>query len=243
MQGSGVPHLTRRDALKAAAGLCGIALVAAGASTAQAAPAPSNAIKELKSGRVKVALKKVPALRKVGGVATIGNVRGVPTAVVRTGKKTYLALVHGHPDPPSGVVDAPLRMSRVSRIKIKMEAVRETDHGDGMPSRTFYEVLERSRSYALVECRPETGRQHQIRVHMCHAGHPIVGDKIYGQDESVFLRFIDTGLDDEMMETLVMPRQALHAHSIRFRHPASGDVVTLRCPLAEDIRLLLDSDG
>ena len=92
MAQSGVPQLTRRDALKAAAGLCGIALVAAGASTAQAAPAPSNAIKELKGGRVKVALKKVPSLRKVGGVATIGNVRGVPTAVVRTGKKTYLAL-------------------------------------------------------------------------------------------------------------------------------------------------------
>ena len=86
------PTLTRRDALKAAAGLCGIALVAAGASTAQAAPAPQKAIKTLKSGRVKVALKKVPALKKVGGVATIGEVRGVPAAVVRTGRKTYVAL-------------------------------------------------------------------------------------------------------------------------------------------------------
>ena len=92
MEATGLPQLTRRDALKAAAGLCGIALVAAGASTAQAAPAPSNAVKSLKGGRVKVALKKVPALRKVGGVATIGDVRGIPTAVVRTGKKTYLAL-------------------------------------------------------------------------------------------------------------------------------------------------------
>jgi thiosulfate dehydrogenase (quinone) large subunit len=92
MSESTLPQLSRRDALKAAAGLCGIALVAAGASTAQAAPAPTSAIKVLKGGRVKVALKKVPSLLSVGGVATIGSVRGVPVGVVRTGKKTYAAI-------------------------------------------------------------------------------------------------------------------------------------------------------
>ncbi len=92
MDQSGVPLLSRRDALKAAAGLCGIALVAAGASTAQAAPAPSNAIRRLSDGRVRVRLGKVPALAKVGGVATIGDVRGVPTAIVRISRKKYKAL-------------------------------------------------------------------------------------------------------------------------------------------------------
>ena len=92
MEQQGLPHLTRRDALKAAAGLCGIALVAAGASTAQAAPAPSNAVTQLSDGRVRVRVGKVPALATVGGVATIGNVRGVPTAIVLVSRKRYRAL-------------------------------------------------------------------------------------------------------------------------------------------------------
>ena len=92
MDETGVPHISRRDALKAAAGLCGIALVAAGVSTAQASPAPSNAVTQLSDGRVRVRLGAVPALASVGGVATIGNVRGVPTAIVRLSRKKYKAL-------------------------------------------------------------------------------------------------------------------------------------------------------
>ena len=92
MEQHGAPLLTRRDALKAAAGLCGLALVVAGASTAQAAPAPSSAVTTLSDGRVRVRLGKVPSLRQVGGVATIGNVRGVPTAVVRVSDTRYRAI-------------------------------------------------------------------------------------------------------------------------------------------------------
>ncbi len=88
----GGPGLTRRDALKAAAGLCGLAVVAAGASTAQAAPAPASSVTQLGDGRVRVRLGKVPALAAVGGVATIGNVRGVPTAIVRISRKKYKAV-------------------------------------------------------------------------------------------------------------------------------------------------------
>lgn len=92
MDQQGAPLITRRDALKAAAGLCGLALVVAGASTAQAAPAPSSAVTTLSDGRVRVRLGKVPSLRQVGGVATIGNVRGVPTAVVRVSNTRYRAI-------------------------------------------------------------------------------------------------------------------------------------------------------
>ena len=92
MEQQGPPPISRRAALRAAAGLCGLALLASGASTAQAAPAPRGAIRQLSGGRVAVALDRVPALRRVGGVATIGNVRGVPTAVVRTARNTYIAL-------------------------------------------------------------------------------------------------------------------------------------------------------
>jgi Rieske Fe-S protein len=92
MEPTGLPPMSRRAALRAAAGLCGLALLASGASTAQATPAPRGAIRRLPGGRVAVALNRVPALRRVGGVATIGDVRGVPTAVVRTSRNTYIAL-------------------------------------------------------------------------------------------------------------------------------------------------------
>jgi Rieske Fe-S protein len=91
-EGIDQPRLSRRDALRVAAGLCGLTLLAAGASTANAAPAPPSAITTLKNGRVRVNLRRVPALRRVGGVATIGTVRGIPAAVVRTGTNTYVAL-------------------------------------------------------------------------------------------------------------------------------------------------------
>ncbi len=150
--------------------------------------------------------------------------------------KTYVALVWGRPDPADGVIDAPLRLSRVSRIQMKMEVVAPGDHGTGLPSRTRYRTLALSGRFALVECRPETGRQHQIRVHMTHAGHPLVGDKIYGVDERVFLGFIGKGLGDDVRESLLLPRHALHAGSVTFRHPGSGLPTTVGSPLPADIR-------
>ena len=92
MEGTNQPQISRRDALRVAAGFCGLTLLAAGARTANAAPAPPSAITTLKNGRVRVNLRRVRALRKIGGVATIGSVRGVPAAVVRTGANTYVAL-------------------------------------------------------------------------------------------------------------------------------------------------------
>lgn len=156
--------------------------------------------------------------------------------------KTYQALVWGHPDPPGGVIDIPLRLSRVSRIRMKMETVSETDHGTGLPSNTIYSTRSTSRRFALLSCSPETGRQHQIRIHMAHAGHPLVGDKIYGVDEDLFLRFIETGLDDTMLGRLLLPRHALHASSIAFAHPRTGQEISIQSPLASDIRDLFDSD-
>lgn len=156
--------------------------------------------------------------------------------------KTYQALVWGHPDPPGGVIDIPLRLSRVSRIRMKMETVSETDHGTGLPSNTIYSTRSTSRRFALLSCSPETGRQHQIRIHMAHAGHPLVGDKIYGVDEDMFLRFIETGLDDTMLGRLLLPRHALHASSIAFAHPRTGQEISIQSPLASDIRDLFDSD-
>lgn len=101
-------------------------------------------------------------------------------------RKRYLAIAHGHVDPDLQVVEQPIGPDD-SVVRVRM-TIRPLDQG-GLPSRTEVQVLARSRSYSLLECRPFTGRQHQIRVHLNAIGHPIAGDKLY-PDETVFLRWI-----------------------------------------------------
>ncbi len=116
--------------------------------------------------------------------------------------------------------------------------------GQGLESRTLVEVVSRGRTTTMVSAYPRTGRQHQIRVHLDAIGHPIVGDKLYGVDEALFLAFCDSGLDAEMHKTLGMPRHALHAHEVRLAHPRSGEPLEVRSALPEDIRQhFLDDQG
>jgi 23S rRNA pseudouridine1911/1915/1917 synthase len=158
--------------------------------------------------------------------------------------KSYLALVWGRPNPPRGVVDAPIRRDAGSRIHTKMEVVEKRDviH-PGKPSVTRYRTVEASRRFALVECIPETGRPHQIRVHLCHIGHPVVGDKLYGVGESVFLEFLRSGFNDRVARRLVMPRQALHSHTLSLLHPEDGRRISVTAGLAGDIRRVIEEDG
>ena len=111
----------------------------------------------------------------------------------RAVKKTYLALVHGVPAPPAGVIDAPMRLLD-TRTHIKMGVV-----DDGLPAVTRYRTVRVFARHALVEAAPETGRQHQIRVHLAHLGHPIVGDKLYGGGEQAFMDYCDHGLTPELL--------------------------------------------
>jgi 23S rRNA pseudouridine1911/1915/1917 synthase len=104
-------------------------------------------------------------------------------------RKRYLAIAHGHLDSDQAVLEQPIGPAG-SLVRVRM-AVRSLAEG-GLPSRTDVQVLERSRRFSLLECRPFTGRQHQIRVHLDAIGHPIVGDKLY-PDETVFLRWIARG--------------------------------------------------
>lgn len=151
--------------------------------------------------------------------------------------KTYLALVHGVPawtgehsiDLPLGLVDPD-----ESLIDIRME-VRD----DGLESMTRVEVLEARSNCALVRCKPVTGRQHQIRVHLAAAGFPIVGDKLYAHGDDAFARYCDEGLTDELLELFELPRQALHAASVTFPHPATREPITVECPLPDDLRAYL----
>jgi 23S rRNA pseudouridine1911/1915/1917 synthase len=144
-------------------------------------------------------------------------------------EKHYLALVKGRP-PDAFVVDAPLKLlDTPSRL---MMGVAE----DGLPARTRFKVLEALPHHALVEARPETGRQHQIRVHLASRGHPILGDKLYGASEADFMRACDEGLTPELLARFDgLSRQALHAARITFPHPLGGQTLTVESPLPPDL--------
>ena len=142
----------------------------------------------------------------------------------RAVQKEYLAIVHGHPAEDRGVIDAPLGRDEASPVAIK-DCVRP----DGAPARTEYVVEKRffrpvaagaapsgPGRFALVRLQPLTGRKHQIRIHLAHAGHPIVGDKIYGGDPDSYLALVEDRLTEEQRARLLLPHQALHAGRIQF---------------------------
>ena len=130
--------------------------------------------------------------------------------------REYVCLVTGGMRADSGTVDAPIGRHPTDRKRMAVVA-------DGRPAVTHWQVLERFSGYTLLKCRLETGRTHQIRVHMAHIGHPIVGDMVYGRKKP------ELGQDT----------QCLHARAITFRHPRSGETVTLTCPLPPYLEALL----
>ena len=149
-------------------------------------------------------------------------------------EKAYLAICHGTDLPEALSITDPMGPARASEIRLKM-AVR----ADGLPSRTDIEVLEVAQGLSLVRCDLFTGRQHQIRVHLSARGHPIVGDKLYGEDDGLFLRAAAGELTDQDRMQLVLDRHALHNHKLVFDSPAEGRV-EVQSPLAQDMRQLFE---
>lgn len=150
--------------------------------------------------------------------------------------KSYLAIVHGLPDWDKTVLDAPLGfvgLTGSNHIQIRQGVVP-----DGKPAVTEFKVIGRRAGFALIHAFPRSGRLHQIRAHLSHLGLPMVGDKIYGRDPKVFLEFIQTGQTDELTRRLLLPRQALHAHSISFGW--DGAQVRVEVPLAADLAAFWD---
>lgn len=145
------------------------------------------------------------------------------------GTKEYLVLVHGVFPEKEMVVDLPLGQDKDSTIGKKRKA---WPGGTETAVTRFCRVLSAG-DISLVRCFPETGRLHQIRAHLQSAGFPIVGDKLYGRDETAFLEFIRRGLTACLSERLLLPRQALHASRIDFVHPYTQIKMMLRAPLPE----------
>lgn len=149
-------------------------------------------------------------------------------------EKVYQALVHGWPSADAFVIDAPLRR-RGEVDEATPVHLMQTVHSGGAPSRTEVQVLRRWEQVragggliklALVEARPLTGRMHQIRVHMAHAGHPVVGDKLYGPGgPEVYLQFIDTGWTQSLEQAVLLPRHALHSSGLAVETEEWGRLV------------------
>jgi 23S rRNA pseudouridine1911/1915/1917 synthase len=161
----------------------------------------------------------------------------------RKTEKTYLAIARGV-TPEEFSIDLALMRSTVSKISLKMMVAPESD--GGQPSLTHFKRLSVHKhpihgEFSLVKCFPRTGRQHQIRIHLEAAGHPIVGDKLYGMPEEEALRFYERSrLTPEAEAKLIIPRHALHAAEIRFEHPVSKKMMTFSSPLPKDLQAFLD---
>jgi 23S rRNA pseudouridine1911/1915/1917 synthase len=159
--------------------------------------------------------------------------------------KAYLAVVHGDPPWPDleggeadACLDAPLRVAGINDLT-PLTGVRMIAGPGGLPSLTRVRVVQRSPRYALLHCQPVTGRQHQIRAHLAHAGYPIVGDKLYGHGDEIFMKFCDLGITAELALRFVLPRHALHAAAIKVPHPRDGRVLEVEAPLPRDMLALL----
>ena len=140
--------------------------------------------------------------------------------------RRYLAIATGRPMPANGTVDAALGRSNTNRKKMAVVA-----EGRGKHAITHYRTIEPLKNATLVECQLETGRTHQVRVHMAHIGHPLVGDPVYGRAKKPL---------SEVLKARNFVRQALHAAHLGFIHPVTGNRIALDSTLPQDMRELID---
>ena len=139
--------------------------------------------------------------------------------------RRYQAVVAGIPAPPAGTVDAPLARSSANRQKMAI-----VEEGRGKRAVTHYALVRPLREAALVECRLETGRTHQVRVHMTSINHPLIGDPVYGRTRPAHR---------ELLKTLGFERQALHAAELGFIHPVSKQNLSFKSAVPSDMQELL----
>jgi 23S rRNA pseudouridine1911/1915/1917 synthase len=141
-------------------------------------------------------------------------------------RKTYIALVHGRVKDEAGIIDAPVGRDPFRRLRMSTGGPRSRE------ARTRYRVLRRYAGFTLLEVSPETGRTHQIRVHLASRGHPVVGDVVYGAPSRLRIN----GRDQK-----TLPRTFLHASALRFNHPRTGAPMVLEAGLPVELEAFLRS--
>ena len=144
-------------------------------------------------------------------------------------ERRYLAIINGVPKAPQGTVDAPLARSSINRKKIAVVA-----DGRGKRAITHWKRLQVLKDAALVECRLETGRTHQVRVHMASLGHPLLGDPVYGRSGKAH---------GKLLNELQFHRQALHAAELGFTHPVTKIRLSFSSPMPPDMQELFNAFG
>ena len=151
----------------------------------------------------------------------------------RSIERSYLALVWGRTQPDAGTITG--NIGRSPRNRKKMAVVRR----GGKPATTHYRTLRRLARdrVSLIECRLETGRTHQIRVHLASQGHALLGDPLYGRGDKERLKALAAGAE---VEPPPLTRQALHARSLGFQHPTSGETLRFESEIPKDISYLID---
>lgn len=155
----------------------------------------------------------------------------------RSLSRKYKALVLGVPMPPKGSVDAAIARHKGNRLKMSV------NEKEGRAAKTHYKVLQDYRGeFALVECALESGRTHQIRVHMAHIKHPLIGDPAYGpQPTAVSGALKRAGYDEDSMNAVMnFPHQMLQAYSLSFIHPGTNERVSYEIELPENISKILN---
>jgi 23S rRNA pseudouridine1911/1915/1917 synthase len=180
--------------------------------------------------------------KDTSGVMVVAKSQAAHTALseafaTRDLERDYLALVWGLPSPASGEINAPI--GRHATDRKRMAVVGRDGARQGKDALTRYRT-ERAfgTAAALLRCRLATGRTHQIRVHLAHIGHPLLGDPVYLRRIPAAARALPVVARDA---ALAFPRQALHAATLGFRHPITGAALSFAAPLPDDMQALLDA--
>ena len=174
--------------------------------------------------------------RETSGVLLARRNRARPTSGIKrqlerrvTVEKRYVAITWGAPKEPAFRVDLPLELDSESSLRVRMRVATGGASPRPLASRCSPRDTE-ARTYAVVQCDLETGRQHQIRVHLAAVGCPLVGDKLYGPDPELFARGADQSLDRGRPQVARADRHALHAQRLAFDHPITGDRIAVEAP-------------
>ncbi|MDR0392148.1 MAG: RluA family pseudouridine synthase [Planctomycetaceae bacterium] len=157
-------------------------------------------------------------------------------------RKEYFAIVLGKPHLDRDMIDAPIGLH--PKVKEKM-CIASSSDSDAKEALTFYEVIKRYDKFTSIRCLPKTGRTHQIRVHLAYIGYPILCDKMYGGRKTISLEELSgkkpVALTQENSTgTIVLSRQALHAHKLTFDHPITKKELEIIAPIPSDIQAVLD---